>query len=119
MPTLETTLAKIALRDERFISSMMHQGSAGAALDHRISMLAQLGALIGVDGATASYIASVQDALNAGVSPAEIVATLVAVMPSVGIVRASSAAPKIALALGLEPDQVLEDDDMAWHESRR
>jgi len=114
VPGSERTLAKIALRDERFISSLMHQGSTGVTLHHRTSMLVQLGALIGVDGATASYVATVQDALNAGVSPAEIVAALVAVMPSVGIVRASSAAPKIALALGFEPSVVLEEDDVAW-----
>jgi hypothetical protein len=34
-----------------------------------------------------------------------------AVLPSVGVVRASSAAPKIALALGYEPDSALLEDD--------
>ena len=83
----------------------------GTALDRKTRALAQLGALIGLDGDTSSYVASVQDAQAAGASEAEIVATLVAVISSAGIVRASSAAPKIALALGFELDPALNDCD--------
>ena len=85
---------------------------AAIELDQRTRALARLAALIGLDGHAASFIASVQEARAAGASEAEIVATLIAVLPSAGIVRASSAAPKIALALGYEPDPaLLEDDD--------
>lgn len=67
--------------------------------------------MIGLDGNAASFIASVQEAQAAGAADAEIVATLMAVLPSAGIVRGSSAAPKIALALGYEPDSALLEDD--------
>jgi 4-carboxymuconolactone decarboxylase len=112
MPGLEGTLARIALRDDRFISSLPRSGGQGIELDQRTGALARLAALIGLDGHAASFIASVQEAQAAGASEAEIVATLIAVLPSAGVVRASSAAPKIALALGYEPDPaLLEDDD--------
>jgi 4-carboxymuconolactone decarboxylase len=111
MTGLEETLARIALRDDRFISSLPRSGGRGIELDRRTCALAGLGALIGLDGPTTSFIASVQDAQAAGASAAEIVATLLAVLPSVGVVRASSAAPKLALALGYEPDAALDEKD--------
>lgn len=111
---LEDTLARIALRDDRFISSLPRFGGDGVELDQRTFALARLAALIGLDGVTASFIATVQDAQAAGASEAEIVATLIAVLPSVGVVRASSAAPKISLALGYEPDPALEESNRDW-----
>ena len=75
--------------------------------------------MIGLDGASASFIASVQDSEAAGASKAEIVGTLMAVMPAVGVVRASSAAPKIALALGYQVDAALEENDNSVHERQR
>ena len=116
MVALEETLAKIALRDDRFIASLPRLGGQGIELDAKTRALAGLAALIGLDGSTASFVASVQDAQAAGASAAEIVATLLAVLPSVGVVRASSGAPKIALALGYEPDAALEEKDRDWRE---
>jgi 4-carboxymuconolactone decarboxylase len=110
---LQETLARIALRDDRFISSLARPGG-DIELDQRTGALARLAALIGLDGAPASFVATVQDAQAAGASADEIVATLLAVLPSVGVVRASSAAPKIALVLGYEPDPALEESDRDW-----
>ena len=114
MTRLEDTLARIALRDDRFIASLPRFSSDCLELDQRLFALARLAALIGLDGAAPSFIATVQDAQAAGASEAEIVATLIAVVPSVGVVRASSAAPKISLALGYEPDAALEESDRDW-----
>jgi 4-carboxymuconolactone decarboxylase len=114
MVELERTLARIALRDDRFISSLSTFGAEGIKLDQKTCMLARLAVLIGLDGSTPSFIATVQEAQAAGASQAEIVATLTAVLPSAGVVRASSAAPKIALALGYEPDAALEESDRDW-----
>jgi 4-carboxymuconolactone decarboxylase len=111
MPGLGETLARIALWDDRFISSLLRSGGEAIELDQRTGALARLAALIGLDGNTASFIASVQEAQAADASGAEIVATLLAVLLSAGIVRGSSAAPKIALALGYEPDSALLEDD--------
>jgi 4-carboxymuconolactone decarboxylase len=111
---LEETLARIALRDDRFIASLPRFGVDCLELDQKTFALARLAALIGLDGTTASYVATVQDAQAAGASEAEIVATVVAVLPSVGVVRAGSAAPKLALALGYESDAALEESDRSW-----
>jgi 4-carboxymuconolactone decarboxylase len=118
VPGLKETLARIALRDDNFISSLQGPDTKTVDLDGSTCSLVRLAALIGLDGSSASFVASVQDAKNAGVSAADIVATLTAVLPSVGAVRASSAAPKIALALGFEPDPALEEND-PWSERRR
>src|SRR5271167_3349977 len=111
MVTLEDTLARIALRDERFIASLSRSDGGGGALDQRMCELVKLATLIGIEGALPSYVATVQAAQAAGASDAEIVDALVAVLPSAGIVRTSSAAPKIALALGYEPNPALVESE--------
>ena len=88
MVGLEETLARIALRNDGFICSLTRSGGDDK-LDPKICALARLAALIVLDGATTSFLACVQDAQAAGASPAEIVGTLVTVLPSVGLVRAS------------------------------
>ena len=118
MARLEETLARIALRDDIFISRLPRSGGKGIALDAKTRTLTALAALIGLDGSTSSFVATVQEAQAASASEAEIVATLLAVLPSVGVVRASSAAPKIALALGYEPDAALEERDHEWDQTR-
>ena len=95
---------------KEFIASLQGAGTRGSGLDWSTCALVRLAALIGLDGSTASFVASVQEAQTAGASATEIVGTLVAVLPSVGIVRASSAAPKIARALGYEPDLALAEN---------
>lgn len=103
---LEKTLARIALRDDRFISSLPDGVAKANDLDRSNCALVRLAALIALDGSAGLFVTSIQEAQSAGVSPAEIVATLIAVLPSVGAIRASSAAGKIALGLGYEPDPV-------------
>jgi 4-carboxymuconolactone decarboxylase len=46
--------------------------------------------------------------LDAGASYDEIVGTLIAVMPIVGVARVVSAAPKLGLALGYDVSAALE-----------
>lgn len=66
-----------------------------------------------------SFIASVEEARAAGARDQEIVDTLLVVLPSVGFVRASSAAPKLALALGYELDSALQENDDEWRRTER
>lgn len=107
---LNDTLSKIALRDEAYIDVLNRRGSGSSELDQRTCELVRLAVLIGIEGALPSYVATVQAAQAAGASDAEIVDALVAVLPSAGVVRTSSAAPKIALALGYEPNPALIED---------
>lgn len=78
-----------------------------AALRPKVDVLVQLGALLALGAATSSLRATVERAVNAGATEAEIVGVLVAVAPAVGLARVVSAAPRLALAIGydLEADE--------------
>lgn len=75
-----------------------------SGLDPKTYCLANIAALIASDAAPASYVFQVGFALEAGVTPEEILGLLVALNPTVGNVRIVSAAAEIAFALGLELD---------------
>jgi hypothetical protein len=53
-------------------------------------------------------MSAVQAGLDAGASYDEIVGTLIAVIPIVGVARVVSAAPNLALALGYDVAEALE-----------
>jgi alkylhydroperoxidase/carboxymuconolactone decarboxylase family protein YurZ len=75
-----------------------------SGLDPKTYSLATIAALIASDAAPASYVFQVAFALDAGVTPEEILGLLVALNPTVGNVRIVSAAAEIAFALGIELD---------------
>ena len=78
-------------------------------LDPKSLALVRLAALVAVGGAVASYGAQADAAVGAGATAAEIVDVLVGVVPIVGLPRVVAAAPKLALALGHDINDVLED----------
>ena len=53
-------------------------------------------------------MSAVEAAVSAGVTYDEIVGTLIAVMPIVGVARVVSAAPNLGLALGYDVAEALE-----------
>jgi 4-carboxymuconolactone decarboxylase len=73
-----------------------------SGLDPKTYSLANIAALIAADAAPASYMFQVGFALDAGVTPEEILGLLVALNPTVGNVRIVSAAAEIAFALGID-----------------
>jgi 4-carboxymuconolactone decarboxylase len=75
-----------------------------SGLDPKTYSLANIAALIAADAAPASYVFQVAFALDAGVTPEEILGLLVALNPTVGNVRIVSAAAEIAFALGIDLD---------------
>jgi 4-carboxymuconolactone decarboxylase len=75
-----------------------------SGLDPKTYALANIAALIAADAAPASYVFQVAFALDAGVTPEEILGLLVALNPTVGNVRIVSAAAEIAFALGIDLD---------------
>ncbi len=81
--------------------------TVSAALRPKVDVLVQLGALLALGAATSSLRATVDRAVQAGATEAEIVGVLVAVAPAVGLARVVSAAPRLALAIGydLEADE--------------
>jgi 4-carboxymuconolactone decarboxylase len=104
-------LRKLALRDDRYIESLLAEERARAAvssLDARSSAFVRLGALIAMDAAPPSYMSAVDCALEAGVTYDEIVGTLISLLPIVGAARVVSAAPNLALALGYDVSEAFE-----------
>ncbi len=75
-----------------------------SGLDPKTYALVNVAALIATDAAPASYVFQIGLALEAGVSPEEILGLLVALNPTVGNVRIVSAAAEIAFALGIDLD---------------
>ena len=70
--------------------------------------LVRLGAALAIDAAPSWYRSNVDVAVLAGASVDEIVGTLIAIAPIVGLARVVSAAPQLALALGYDVDAALE-----------
>ena len=78
-------------------------------LDKKTHALVRLGAAFAIDAAPSSYQSTIDLALAAGASVDEIVGTLIAVAPTVGLARVVSAAPELALALGYDLEAAFEE----------
>jgi 4-carboxymuconolactone decarboxylase len=111
MATYKETLRSLALNDEHFVESVLgmgHDTVEVTRLDPKTHALVRLGAALAIDAAPSSYQATVDVALAAGAEIDEIVGTLIAVAPTVGLARAVSAAPELALALGYDLEAAFE-----------
>ena len=116
MDDYKLTLRRLALRDDRYIDALLSEEQANvtlAGIDARSHALARIAALIAMDAATPSYMSAVQAGIKAGASYDEIVGTLIAVMPIVGVARVVAAAPNLGLALGYDVNEALEVMDGA------
>ncbi len=114
----ETTLRCLALNDEVFVRSVMSGRLAdlsASRLDPRTHALIRLAASISLDAAPATYQSNADAALAVGATVDDIVDTLVAVTPVIGIARAVSAAPKLGIAVGYDVEAALEsaENDMS------
>ena len=106
----ERLLRRLALNDEESVGMVLASGAetAGAAvLRPKVDVLVQLGALLALGASTSSLRATVDRAVEAGATEAEIVGVLIAVAPTVGLARVVSTAPRLAVAIGydLEADE--------------
>jgi 4-carboxymuconolactone decarboxylase len=72
-----------------------------SGLDPRTFALVKIAALVALDSPPASYLWQVANAMDAGVTSAEILGVVRAIAPQVGGPRTVSAAPEIMVALGL------------------
>ena len=111
MAEYEETLRRLALNDESFVDSVLGMGRDTvevSRLDPKTHALVRLAASLAIDAAPSSYQSNAEMALAAGAKIDEIVGTLVAVAPTVGLTRVVSAAPELALALGYDVDAALE-----------
>jgi 4-carboxymuconolactone decarboxylase len=106
-------LRRLALHDEALLDLVAVEGSSYGppVLDERTAALLRVAATVAVDAAPSSFQHAVALAVAAGVTSAEIVASLEAVTPVTGAARVVQCAPKIALALGYDVDAALERRD--------
>ncbi|MBN0038760.1 carboxymuconolactone decarboxylase family protein [Cellulosimicrobium cellulans] len=99
-------LRLLTVNDER----VADRGDLGEdALTGRDRALVRIAAAVAVGASVPTYGAEIDDAVEAGVDPAEVVAVLAAVVPVVGLPTVVAAAPRVALALGLEPVEGWDD----------
>ena len=111
MAEYEETLRRLALNDESFVESVLGMGRDTvevSRLNPKTHALVRLAASLAIDAAPSSYQSNAEVALAAGANIDEIVGTLIAVAPTVGLTRVVSAAPELALALGYDVDAALE-----------
>lgn len=102
-------LRRLAINDACFAGEdTAGTGAEPSELDPKTLALVRLAALVAVGGAVPSYGAHADAAINAGATAAEIVDVLVGVIPVVGLPAVVATAPKLALALGYDTDDVLE-----------
>ena len=77
------------------------------SLDPKTVALVRLGALVGMGGGAIPSLGALTDAaLDAGASVSDVVDVLLAVLPIVGTARVVAAAPRLALTLGHDTDDI-------------
>ena len=103
-------LRRLAVHDDALVRELLEEEnrSERSTLDARTEALVRVAATIAVDGAPASFQCAVANALDAGATNDEIVATLEALAPVTGAVRVVQCAPKLALALDYDVEAALE-----------
>lgn len=103
----EETLRGVSAGDatvlERLLSMQLENLDA-SGLDPRTYAMVKVASLIALDAPSASYLAQVAFAREAGVTADEIIGVLIASAPQVGIPKIVAAAPEIMVALDLPFD---------------
>ena len=110
MDDYKERLRGLALHDDRFLADESATSSS-VVLGSKIAALVRVAATVAVDAPSSSFQHAVAHALAAGAQCDEIVATLEAVVPVTGAARVVSAAPKLALALGYDVEDAIEQLD--------
>ena len=105
--TTEQLLRSLSDADERslqdVVSSTPGGSPLGIALDRSTRVLVELAALLAADAPTASVRWAVERAGATGVDDEELVGVLLAAGPATGGAQTVTSAPRLALALDLDP----------------
>jgi len=106
-------LRRLALHDDRIFEELAGSASSFApkVTDRRTDALVRVAATIALDAAPSSFQHAVAHALAEGATREEIVGVLEAVAPVTGATCVVSCAPKVALALGYDVEEALEQLD--------
>src|SRR5215470_17845927 len=100
----KSVLSGLAMGDVDVLGEALELREAAreaSGLDPRSYAMVKIAALVALDSPPASYLWQVSNALDAGVTPKDILGVLKAIVWQVGGPRAISAAPEIMVALGL------------------
>jgi alkylhydroperoxidase/carboxymuconolactone decarboxylase family protein YurZ len=109
-PSQAALYRRLTLGDDSLMTRLFASaGGVSGVLDDRTAALVRLSALIVLDADTPAYQGEVRAAISAGSSPEQITDVLVAVARVAGSALVMSAAPKLALALGYDVDEGLEN----------
>ena len=100
-------LRRLAINDEHFTDDCA-AGVQPAGLDPKTLALVRIAALVAVGGAVPSYGAETDAAVGAGATAAEIVEVLLSVVSVVGLPIVVAAAPRLAMGLGYDVEEALE-----------
>lgn len=100
-------LRQLAANNQQTVEGNPSPGSP-VSLTPRTLALARLAALVAIGASEPSFGEHADAAVGAGASPDEIVDILVGVRPIVGVPRVVAAAPKVALALGHDLDDIVD-----------
>ncbi len=103
-------LRRLALNDPSLLDGRAAGEFGSVELGPRTLALVQLAAWIAVGGAVPSYGELTDAAVGSGVTAAEVVDVLAAVIPIVGLPCVVEAAPKLALALGYDTSEAFAPD---------
>jgi 4-carboxymuconolactone decarboxylase len=97
-------LSELALGDPELLHKALglrSESQLASGLDPRTFALVKVAVLIALDAPPASYLWQVGNAIDAGVTAADLIGVLRAVTPQVGLPKAVAAAPELMVALGL------------------
>ena len=111
MATYQEILRSLVVNDRTLIAerfSSEGQPSVSDQLEERDRCISRVAAITAHDGPVQTFRWTIGDALDAGITPDEIVGVMLAIAPLVGIARIVDTAPKVALALDYDLDADLE-----------
>jgi 4-carboxymuconolactone decarboxylase len=106
----EELLRRLALNDESAVQSVLAgipEAGGVPALDAKIRALVSLAALLAMDASTTSLKWMAETAYRAGATDDEIVGVLVTAGPELGIAGIVCGAPRLALAMGYDVEDVV------------
>lgn len=109
MDSAEELLRRLALNDERVVGAVLASdpdAACAGCLEDKTFALVRLGALLAMGAGTTSLRWMAEVAHDAGASDEEIAGVLVAVAPEVGLAHVVREAPRLALAIGYDVEDV-------------
>ena len=104
-------LRRLVVEDRRFVAELFSGEQATidtCGLDVRSRSIARVAALVAHGGSVQTFRWIIGDALEADVTPDEIIALVLAIAPVVGVATIVDVAPKVALALDYDVGAALE-----------